>query len=167
MMVAVNQYFDVQCENYRKSPDDRKLIYSIPDANMMGAIEMLWRYGARNCPIWTMILLTWWDSTVLANSIDRTEAESALTPLVFALELYRKEHENRYPPDLATLCDGYIEKVPRDPFSQAGDPMIYKTNDDGTGYLVYSIGENRIDDDGRTYSDEPKGDDLRRERNYW
>ncbi|MDR0327566.1 MAG: hypothetical protein LBI05_04645 [Planctomycetaceae bacterium] len=65
---------------------------------------------------------------------------------------------------MATLCNGYIEKVPRDPFSHAGEPMVYKVNDDGTGYLVYSIGENRTDDDGRTYSDEQKGDDICRER---
>jgi hypothetical protein len=164
MMIATNQDCDEQCENYRKAPEDRKST----DPFDLGVFGLIWRYGLWNGSA-VMMASIWSRSDgfiVLANSIDRSEAESALTQLVFALELYRKEHENRYPPDLATLCDGYIEKVPRDPFSQAGESMIYKVYDDSTGYLVYSIGENRTDDDGRTYSDNQKGDDIRRERNF-
>ena len=76
-------------------------------------------------------------------------AESELTRLVFTLELYQKERENRYPPNLETLCNGFIEKMPVDPFSRVGESMIYRVNDDHTGYLVYGVGRNRIDDGGK------------------
>jgi hypothetical protein len=68
---------------------------------------------------------------------------------------------------LATLCNGYIEKVPVDPFSQVGECMIYKVSADCTGYLVYSVGLNGIDDGGDSgrVCCAPE-DDIRRMKNY-
>jgi hypothetical protein len=63
----------------------------------------------------------------------------------------------RYPESLAELAPKYIAKVPGDLFS--GDALIYKRIDDG--YLLYSVGVNEFDDDGRWTDDEPKGDDPR------
>jgi hypothetical protein len=67
---------------------------------------------------------------------------------------------------LSSLCSGYIEKMPADPFSQVGECMIYKANADCSGYMIYSIGGNRTDDAGRTWRDAPKGDDIRRAWKY-
>jgi hypothetical protein len=36
--------------------------------------------------------------------------------------------------------------------------MIYRPND--SGYVLYSVGVNGVDDEGRTDADSPPGDDL-------
>jgi hypothetical protein len=59
----------------------------------------------------------------------------------------------------------YLEKVPTDHFSNAGEPMSYGVNDDFTGYMVYSTGRNRADDGGQEDSRQYFGDILRK-RNY-
>jgi len=136
-MVAVNRWFD------EIEIDDRGHIANYAKASH-GIRLLLW-YGLRNG---AAVYDGTGRSLNFADCIDTQTAEQKLTQLVFALELYRKEHENRYPPDLETLCNGYVEKVPVDPFSKVGESMIYEVNDDRTGYLVYSIGRNRIDDGG-------------------
>jgi len=167
MMVTVNRYFDEQSENYRKTSGKKKLADPVLTENI-SLWEMLLWYGQRNSVAIMMVSIGFYDkdSTRLADCIDRHRAESELTLLVFALELYRNEHENRYPADLESLCNGYIEKIPVDPFSKVGESMIYKVNADCTGYLVYSRGVNRTDDGGRNYNDEPRGDDIRRMWKY-
>ena len=39
-----------------------------------------------------------------------------------------------------------------------GLPPIYRRQ--GTGYLLYSVGENAQDDSGQTFGENPTGDDL-------
>ena len=39
----------------------------------------------------------------------------------------------------------------------AGKPLIYRPSE--TGYLLYSVGVNGKDDEGRWYDDDPPGDD--------
>ena len=53
--------------------------------------------------------------------------------------------------------------LPPEPFVHpddlfAGKTLIYRPN--GKGYTFYSIGENKQDDAGRSFDDNPKGDDL-------
>jgi len=43
--------------------------------------------------------------------------------------------------------------------------MIYRVNDDRTGYLVYSVGRNRIDDGGE-YDRRQGFGDIRRKWHY-
>ena len=47
--------------------------------------------------------------------------------------------------------------MPGDLFS--GKPLIYKP--EGKGYLFYSVGANGLDEGGRWYDDDPRGDDPR------
>jgi hypothetical protein len=75
--------------------------------------------------------------------------------LAFALAAYQKDH-GRYPAKLDELAPKYLEKIPDDLFS--GQPLIYKPTD--KGYLLYSVGPNGIDDEGRGPDDEPRGDDF-------
>jgi hypothetical protein len=60
-----------------------------------------------------------------------------------ALELYRQEH-GRLPGELSQLVPKYLPRVPQDPFN--GQPLRYVVEEDG--YLLYSVGENRVDDGG-------------------
>ena len=54
------------------------------------------------------------------------------------------------------LAPTYLKKIPDDLFSEK--PLIYRPED--KGYLLYSVGINGMDEDGRGYGDEPRGDDL-------
>jgi hypothetical protein len=60
-----------------------------------------------------------------------------------ALELYRQEH-GRLPGELSVLVPKYLPHMPQDPFN--GEPLRYGV--EGDGYLLYSVGENRVDDGG-------------------
>ena len=150
-MVATNRAFDELLENYNEKFESR----GFDNAKGITYVFRLlgWhglRDGVRNgLGEFSGSMNVDFLFRTVVNRADRLQTEMELTQLVFALELYQKEHENRYPPDLETLCNGYIEKVPVDPFSKVGESMVYKVNDDRTGYLVYSVGRNGIDDGGQ------------------
>lgn len=86
----------------------------------------------------------------------RSETYEELFSLVFALERYR-EKEGRYPEILDALIPEYLEEVPVDRFS--GGALQFDS--DGGSYLLYSIGQNGVDDGGRSYFDGVRTDDLR------
>ncbi|MEX2309100.1 MAG: hypothetical protein WD738_15990 [Pirellulales bacterium] len=75
---------------------------------------------------------------------DRANAKLELTRLAAALAIYRAEHE-RYPEKLESLVPGILKEPPRDLFH--AKPYIYQPERDG--YLLYSTGEDGVDDDGR------------------
>jgi len=88
---------------------------------------------------------------------ESSQAHVSLTHLVFALEAYRRD-KGGYPDELDALQGDYIAKIPLDPFS--GEPFCYVK--EGANYLLYSVGPNGIDEEGRDHNDVPKGDDIRR-----
>jgi hypothetical protein len=92
---------------------------------------------------------------LLQRSADRSEQAQRNLQVAFALEAYRKEH-GAYPKELAELAPKYLPQVPDDLFS--GKPLIYRRAQDG--YLLYSVGPNGKDDEGRGRDDMPPGDDL-------
>jgi hypothetical protein len=64
---------------------------------------------------------------------------------VLALERFEKD-KGRYPENLSKLVElGYLKEMPRDPYSDG--PLVYKKTDES--FILYSLGENLIDDDGR------------------
>jgi hypothetical protein len=89
------------------------------------------------------------------DAADRAHQAHANVTVAFALAAYRHDH-GRYPAALADLAPKYLGTVPGDLFS--GDGLIYKPEKDG--YLLYSVGVNEEDDDGRGPDDDPPGDDL-------
>ena len=70
---------------------------------------------------------------------------SDMEKLAIALAWFKAE-KGRYPAKLAELAPGYLPTIPADRFSP--DPLIYRAADGG--YIVYSVGENLIDDGGVT-----------------
>jgi hypothetical protein len=90
------------------------------------------------------------------DSGDRTEQTQTNLQIAFALAAYRADH-GRYPLRLDDLAPKYLPKIPPDIFS--GKPLIYRPTENG--YLLYSVGVNGIDEDGRWTDDDPKGDDVR------
>jgi hypothetical protein len=91
----------------------------------------------------------------LENAADRTEQNRRNLHLAFALAAYHAD-QGRYPETLAELAPKYLNAIPDDIFS--GRPLIYKP--EANGYLLYSVGVNGIDDGGRSFGDDPPGDDL-------
>ena len=76
------------------------------------------------------------EAVVLANL---RNAETAL-----AIERYRLVHQNQLPEKLSDLVPAFLPEVPSDPFN--GKLLRYQKL--STGYEVYSVGPNRVDDHG-------------------
>jgi hypothetical protein len=85
--------------------------------------------------------------------VERARTRHHVARLAVALAAHRAE-KGRYPTTLAELAPTYVKTIPRDFFS--GKALIYRRR--GTGYVLYSVGENARDDGG--VWDKPKGDDL-------
>lgn len=78
------------------------------------------------------------------RKVMRAEAEKQITVTAIALKRYQMKHGN-YPHDLNSLVPAFVSTVPRDPVD--GQLLRYRVQPDGN-YLLYSIGENGIDDGG-------------------
>lgn len=75
--------------------------------------------------------------------------------LAFALEAYRADHGS-YPDSLEPLAPKHIAEIPHDLFN--GQPLKYgKTAE---GFRFYSVGDNEKDEEGHSFDDNPRGDDL-------
>jgi hypothetical protein len=64
--------------------------------------------------------------------------------IALACKIY-KNQEGHFPENIATLVPEILAEEPIDPFT--GAPFIYKLQDDG--FIVYSVGSNEKDDEGR------------------
>jgi hypothetical protein len=64
-----------------------------------------------------------------------------------ALRCYQSD-KARAPTSLEQLVPGYLQRVPVDPFRD--NPMIYRVK--GTNWLLYSVGEDGVDDGGKPVS---------------
>jgi hypothetical protein len=89
------------------------------------------------------------------SAAERCEQGQRNLHVAFALAAYQRDH-GLYPANLEELAPKYLEKIPDDLFSDK--PLTYRQ--EGHGYLLYSVGINGIDEDGRGYDDDPRGDDL-------
>jgi hypothetical protein len=58
------------------------------------------------------------------------------------------------PAQLARLVPQYLPVVPEDPFS--GRPLVYRT--EPAGYVLYSVGQNSLDDGGQRGPSDTDGD---------
>jgi hypothetical protein len=88
-------------------------------------------------------------------AVDRSAAGHHTLQVAFALAAYQRDHAS-YPKGLDALAPKYLDKVPGDLFT--GQPLVYRPTRDG--FVLYSLGPNGKDDEGRRPDDDPKGDDL-------
>jgi hypothetical protein len=89
------------------------------------------------------------------EAADLVETQEALGQLAFSLAAYRADH-GTYPDSLGALVPKYARRVSSDPFTE--QPLRYRR--EGSGFLLYSVGQNGVDDGGRTVDSQPPGDDL-------
>ena len=97
---------------------------------------------------WVMTRLQRWRSIQKAKMRhNRVIAHERLLTVELALRCYQSE-QGRLPTSLEQLVPEYFQHMPRDPFS--GRPVIYRPQ--GADWLVYSVGEDGVDDGGRRVS---------------
>jgi len=159
VMESVNQRFDEFEQWY--FCDDQVLVYEIAKFDLYDFLKTVAWYGY--CGVLprsigpTLIDLLCPGVETWRASHKRLEADVSLMRLLFALEAYHRD-KGEYPEVLDDLLGHYIDEMPLDPFS--GESFRYVWEE--SGYLLYSVGPNGIDEDGRGYNDMPKGDDIRR-----
>ena len=78
------------------------------------------------------------------DAINRRDAAMRMLITEFAIRLFRTDHQ-RLPATLDELVPDYLTAVPLDPFN--GKALRYKVSE--TGFDVYSVGLDGIDDDGQ------------------
>jgi hypothetical protein len=78
------------------------------------------------------------------NAENRTQTRQTLLRVAIALHEYRAEH-GKFPAALEDLKGKQLETVPVDGFTNSA--FVYKPTD--KGYLLYSLGQNGRDDEGR------------------
>jgi hypothetical protein len=86
---------------------------------------------------------------------DRAEQDQRNLSLAFALAAYKCDNTS-YPKSLDALVPKYLDKVPNDLFTDK--QLVYRPSENG--YLLYSLGPDGKDDEGRGNDDTPKGDDI-------
>ena len=89
------------------------------------------------------------------SAANRAVARQRLQQTLLALELY-KRRTGGYPQQLAALVPHDLPAIPQDPFDQQSLRYIPKQN----GFRLYCVGLNRTDDSGRSFEDQPAGDDI-------
>jgi hypothetical protein len=83
--------------------------------------------------------------------------QNSLLTAVLALRAYQAEH-GAYPEDLnALVSDGYLTRVPADPFSETGDALLQYRRLENGKYLLYSVGPDGKDDGGSPVNDTVTG----------
>jgi hypothetical protein len=88
-------------------------------------------------------------------AVSRNQQRHANLQVALALQLFHRDQKH-YPESLAEVSPRYLSQIPEDVFS--GKDLIYRPGPNG--YLLYSVGINGIDENGSTYDDNPKTDDL-------
>jgi hypothetical protein len=92
------------------------------------------------------------DTKGVMVAMDRLHMQVSLVELSFALAAYRADYK-KYPAALAELKPKYLSEIPKDLFSDK--ELVYKPQENGQGYLLYSLGPNSRDDGGENYDDNP------------
>ena len=131
--------------------EDAICIYSLPAHKRMQAANAL---NAKIASITKEHVLLHHALPLFGNSIVidlRNLARLRTAQAAIAVERHRLKN-NKLPNSLDNLVPDYFESIPLDPFD--GQHIRYKKLD--SGYLIYSIGDDKIDDGGKERSQESK-----------
>lgn len=93
------------------------------------------------------------------TAMDQERATQSILETCMAVELFRRRHDE-YPQSLANLIPEFVSEIPRDPFGstssdrllmlhrEAGEDVSLDEKSLRPGVIIYSVGENGIDDGG-------------------
>ncbi len=163
-MREVNRFFDKTIKSY-ESPDHRQRLANYAELNdALDEMEKQFTQYNRlagaflSGPVARGRLLGQLSILLYApgifpvyNAETRNELSTDLMHLAISIQLYKRA-TGQYPESLAELQPDYIKEIPQDWFSDG--LVTYRRT--GTGFVVYSVGENKIDDGGLD-SDEMPG----------
>jgi len=169
----IERLVGISCENIGYQPlaraaptlsleDSRRLI---PEVEAIEARQVPWAEICRNenafmresfrhylDPI-MLVKSLWTDHSTRKRGEEsdaRIRARLRLLTVELALRCCRQEH-GKPPARLDDLVPAYLKTVPQDPFS--GKPLVYRPQ--GTNWLLYSVGPDRVDDGGKTVAASP------------
>lgn len=95
---------------------------------------------------WNMMVKATAPALVRAvEAFERQAAQAGLARVALAITAFRRDM-GAYPETLGELAPRYLPELPRDPYS--GEDFIYTK--DESGFLLYSVGPNGMDDGGLT-----------------
>ncbi|HUU82907.1 MAG TPA: hypothetical protein VM243_05320 [Phycisphaerae bacterium] len=101
----------------------------------------------RSIPRWNVLARMLLPSLARANELgERLRTAAQMTRVIAALRLYAARHDGAFPDRLDELTDilgGADDLI--DPFS--GNQYVYQP--EGEGWMLYSVGENMVDDGGK------------------
>lgn len=165
VMIGMNKRFDeIEQQFFDDSPIESSERKSL---DLSGICKTFARYGQFGMvpivmgQVMESLLIPSFESPRISLKSRRAEIE--LTRLRFALEAWCRGHEGHYPADLSDLQGDIMGEIPTDPFSKESFRYVVKpTEDDRSGFLLYSVGPNGLDEEGRIWDDTPRGDDIRR-----
>ena len=128
-----NQCFD----EIHDKKSDAEIVFAlltIQSRSRLAAEKLVVKHQLPSC----MVMLTAYERKAIQFDLLRT---------VVALERYEREH-GAYPENLRPLVPAFLGEVPDDLYAK-NTPLVYKrTPDATTPYLLYSVGENGLDDGG-------------------
>lgn len=115
----------------------REAIWQTEDevTSLINSSQARWRY-----PLTKLLMPTLQAST---QAVCRAQAMQSATRTAIAIERYRRIH-GQSPNALDRLVPDFLDKLPLDPFD--GLPLRYRA--DATGYRIYSIGIDGVDQGG-------------------
>jgi len=88
---------------------------------------------------------TYENSSLIFKFVFRTIAYRRMAAIALAIRLFEMDHGS-LPDTLDELVPDYLASVPEDPFAESPGPLIYRP--DRAEPVLYSVGENGIDDGG-------------------
>lgn len=94
---------------------------------------------------------------LVRKSVLKSEIRLDLVRTAIQIERFRLQHEN-YPSSLEELKPRYLDQIPSDRFSKNNQTLTYYRT--SAGFMLYSLGPNRTDDNGMTYEDGRECDDI-------
>jgi hypothetical protein len=95
----------------------------------------------------------------------RALTERRAAAIFLAMALWRADHPNSWPKSLSELTPDYLQSIPLDPFSPNNAAFPYKP-DSAVGPIIYSVGEDGVDDGGSEQTSDPNPR-FAREPNEW
>lgn len=123
---------------------DRDRRWTWPQASWTERIQMLEE---------TILAQPLFGETTFHRAWQLESARLRLLITELALVAYHRKH-SEWPNSLTQLVPNYLSAAPTDPWSKSGEPLRYLIQP--KGYLLYSVGPDRIDNGGPLYhSDDP------------
>lgn len=91
------------------------------------------------------------DLSGLQETVDANKLETSIQALAISVEIYRLNN-GTYPESLEEALLEQMETVPEDTFAPEGTPITYERKEERI--LIYSIGPDGVDDDGKHGKDD-------------